>query len=129
MKNFVTLALSACLLAAGMVLHAQDRVVAVTNAEGQVARMEYEIGDTVSREYSRTTGVCYFRNRWCDPSIGRWISKDPIGLRGGMNLYEFCVSNPINYQDSSGHLAGKIVAKTVKGLYKVVSREAVNHAL
>ena len=49
MKNFVTVALSACLLAADMVLHAQDRVVAVTNAEGQVARMEYEIGDKVSR--------------------------------------------------------------------------------
>ena len=89
MKNFVTLALSACLLAAGMVLHAQDRVIAVTNAEGQVARMEYEIGDTVSREYSRTTGICYLCNCWCDPTIGRWSRKDSIWIEGGINQYDY----------------------------------------
>ena len=40
------------------------------------------------REYSHATGLYNFRARWYDPAAGRWLSKDPIGLEGGLNLYE-----------------------------------------
>ena len=30
------------------------------------------------------------------PVTGRWLSKDPIGLSGGLNLYAFCLNSPIN---------------------------------
>ena len=39
------------------------------------------------REYSAATGLTNFRARWYDPETGRWLSKDPIGLAGGLNLY------------------------------------------
>ena len=35
------------------------------------------------REWSAATGLINFRMRWYDPETGRWLSKDPIGLRGG----------------------------------------------
>lgn len=31
-----------------------------------------------------------------------WLSKDPIGISGGLNAYEFCYNNPINYFDPDG---------------------------
>jgi RHS repeat-associated protein len=34
-------------------------------------------------------GLCFTRYRLFDPAVGRWLSPDPIGLRGGLNLYAF----------------------------------------
>ncbi len=39
-----------------------------------------------------------------DPIIGRWINRDPIGENGGINLYQFCYSNPISIYDPLGEL-------------------------
>ena len=46
------------------------------------------------RERSSATGLVNFRMRWYDPVTGRWLSKDPIGLNGGLNLYAFCGNAP-----------------------------------
>ena len=54
------------------------------------------------REYSALTGLYNFRARWYDPMTGRWLSKDPLGLNGGINLYEFCKNTPANFVDPSG---------------------------
>ena len=54
------------------------------------------------REIDWTTGLYYFRARWYSPTIGRWLSKDPLGISGGINLYEFCASNPVNFIDPDG---------------------------
>ena len=54
------------------------------------------------REYSTSTGLYNFRARWYAPTIGRWLSKDPIGLEGGLNLYVFVENNPINLKDPGG---------------------------
>ncbi|APR78517.1 Rhs-family protein [Minicystis rosea] len=35
------------------------------------------------------TGLCYTRFRYFDPEVGRWISPDPLGVRGGRNLFAF----------------------------------------
>ncbi|MEE9369444.1 MAG: RHS repeat-associated core domain-containing protein, partial [Pontiella sp.] len=32
----------------------------------------------------------------------RWLSKDPIGIRGGLNQYVFCGNNPVNFIDPLG---------------------------
>ena len=52
--------------------------------------------------YDPDTGLVEFGCRWYDAYTGRWISKDPIGLEGGINLYEFCEDNPVAFQDPSG---------------------------
>jgi len=54
------------------------------------------------REYSFATGLYNFRARWYEPELGRWLSNDPIGISGGLNLYEFCGNNPVNYVDPWG---------------------------
>jgi RHS repeat-associated protein len=56
--------------------------------------------------YSAATGLYQFRARWYSPELGRWLSPDPIGLEGGLNLYEFCGNNPVNYRDPSGLWVG-----------------------
>ncbi|MDO5313779.1 MAG: RHS repeat-associated core domain-containing protein [bacterium] len=54
------------------------------------------------REFSAVTGLTNFRARWYDPGTGRWLSKDPIRLDGGINLYAFCNSGPTLYNDPLG---------------------------
>ena len=54
------------------------------------------------REYSIVTGLYNFRTRWFDPVTGRWLSKDPIRTRGGINLFVFCDNDPVNLMDPFG---------------------------
>jgi hypothetical protein len=42
------------------------------------------------------------RNRWYDPQTGRFLSQDPIGLAGGVNLYAYAGNNPTSYSDPFG---------------------------
>ncbi|MBS0623449.1 MAG: DUF687 family protein [Verrucomicrobia bacterium] len=48
------------------------------------------------------TGLIYFGFRYYDPSIGRWISKDPAGFIDGPNLYAYCHNNPLRCYDPFG---------------------------
>jgi RHS repeat-associated protein len=41
------------------------------------------------REWDKETGLYYYRARYYDPMEGRFISKDPIGFKGGINLYSY----------------------------------------
>ncbi|MFK0313326.1 RHS repeat-associated core domain-containing protein [Pseudomonas sp. NPDC090233] len=47
------------------------------------------------------TGLHYNRYRYYDPQIGRFISRDPIGLLGGLNAYGYA-PNPIEWTDPYG---------------------------
>jgi len=67
------------------------------------------------REYSFATGLYNFRARWYEPRLGRWLSNDPIGISGGLNLYAFCGNDPVNYRDPDGLLV-EIHSRWVKGL-------------
>jgi len=50
-----------------------------------------------------TTGLQYNHNRWYDPSVGRWMSEDPIGFFGGQaNLSAYVGNSPTNWSDPSG---------------------------
>ncbi len=46
------------------------------------------------QQYDEESGLHYNRHRYYDPTIGRYITQDPIGLRGGMNLYTYPL-NPV----------------------------------
>jgi RHS repeat-associated protein len=49
------------------------------------------------------TGLQYMWNRWYDPQLGRFISRDPIGFGGSdINLYRYAGNNPVSWQDPFG---------------------------
>uniref|UniRef100_UPI000683E25C RHS repeat-associated core domain-containing protein n=1 Tax=Halomonas sp. 23_GOM-1509m TaxID=1380358 RepID=UPI000683E25C len=51
--------------------------------------------------HDEESGLYYNRYRYYDPQQGRYISQDPIGLRGGTNMYGY-VTNPISMVDPLG---------------------------
>ncbi len=55
------------------------------------------------REWDKEIGLYYYRARYYDPDVGRFISEDPIGFAGGdVNLYAYVVNNPVNWVDPWG---------------------------
>jgi RHS repeat-associated protein len=47
-------------------------------------------------------GLYYYRARYYAPGLGRFISEDPIGIAGGLNVYRYSSDNPINNIDPFG---------------------------
>lgn len=56
------------------------------------------------KEWHRSSGLLHFGRRDYDPNLQRWLTQDPIGEAGGINLYGFVGNNPINYVDPHGLL-------------------------
>lgn len=56
--------------------------------------------------YDSETRLHYNWHRFYDPDTGRYISADPIGLDGGINLYAYTENNPINLTDPTGLKCG-----------------------
>ncbi|EQB7726745.1 RHS repeat-associated core domain-containing protein [Escherichia coli] len=69
------------------------------------------------QQYDEESGLYYNRNRYYDPLQGRYITQDPIGLKGGWNLYAYPL-NPVQRGDPLG-LSGETLvlgsATTVTG--------------
>jgi RHS repeat-associated protein len=54
--------------------------------------------------YDQHTQLVRFGARDYDPETGRWTDKDPVGFGGGLNLYGYAFSDPINLVDMDGNL-------------------------
>ena len=55
------------------------------------------------REYDTETGMYFYRARYYNPQVGRFVTKDPIGFAGGdVNLYGYVGGNPVNFVDPAG---------------------------
>ena len=77
------------------------------NPDGSLAASQ--TSSTINNPYLFTgrrldpeTGLFYYRARYYDVLLGRFIGRDPIGYRGGKNLYEYVGDNPASLTDPSG---------------------------
>ena len=104
---------------------ANQRWLALVKPDGSLAwRAEYDEWGNMLREdnpehlaqlihlpgqqYAKETGLCYNRHRYYDLWLGRYITQDPIGLKGGLNPY-ICPSNPVNHIDPLGLAVCKVL--------------------
>ena len=59
-----------------------------------------------AREFDPETGLLYYRARYYDPNVGRFISEDPIGFGAGVNFYDYVLNNPVRSKDPFGLAPG-----------------------
>jgi RHS repeat-associated protein len=117
--------------ATGLLYYARDHlgtVREVTGSSGRlVCRVEYDFWGAVKRrsrwdfmgnrqespavtvagytghhEHAKS-GLVLTWHRAHDPETSRWLSRDPIGEKGGINLYGYVGNNPINLWDELGN--------------------------
>lgn len=71
-----------------------------------IAQSNAAVGDRFTytgREWDAETGLYYYRARYYDPQLGKFISTDPIGFAAGdANLYRYVSNSPITRIDPSG---------------------------
>ena len=66
------------------------------------------------REYDSETGLYYYRGRYFDPKLGRFLSEDPIDFDGGdVNLYRYAGNGPANGTDPMGTLSIGVETSTL----------------
>ena len=100
-------------------LHADQlgSIQAVTNTAGAIVfRRQYRpYGETLAQSGSHTesrgwidqrndgeSGLTYLHARYFAPQLGVFVSPDPIGVEGGMNLFAYALGDPVNAADHSG---------------------------
>ena len=74
---------------------------------GELASLSGDIADLfqfryMTKRYDRFIGLYDFGDRWYSITLRKWISRDPLGEDGGLNLYAFCDNDPVNKFDPNG---------------------------
>ena len=64
-----------------------------------------------AREFDTETNLYYYRNRYYDPNVGRFISEDPIGFASSINFYPYVHNGPTMYTDPWGWIDLDITQK------------------
>ena len=66
--------------------------------------------------FDRETGLHYNTFRYYDPDVGRFTTEDPIGLNGGLNLYQYA-PNPFAWIDPWGLIKAPASLPDTPGVY------------
>jgi RHS repeat-associated protein len=73
----------------------------VLSATGTIAN-PFQFGGQLG-VMTQSNGLDMMRARFYDPTTGRFLSRDPIGISGGTNLYAYAKNSPVTYQDPQGN--------------------------
>lgn len=75
-----------------------------------------------TKYHDAETHLCYYGYRFYAPALMRWLNRDPIGERGGFNLYCFCVNSSVSKIDPLGNKI--LVIKHLPGEQHVLGWES-----
>ena len=82
--------------------------------------------------YDTETGLYYLNSRYYDPEIGRFINIDEITVLdvtnialNGINLYAYCLNNPVNEVDESGYILAWLLGLLISAIVVAVVNTAV----
>jgi RHS repeat-associated protein len=81
------------------------------SAYGEAAILALDQGNSLQytgRENDQT-GLYYYRARYYDPGLKRFITEDPIGIAGGINVYQYVGGDPISFTDPTGEIIPALV--------------------
>lgn len=76
-----------------------------------------------SMERDEESGFTYHSARYYIPWLGRWCNPDPIGLKGGINLYAYSSGNPMRFVDPSGNGPEDTTA-TIEDIFNFIRNQA-----
>ncbi len=84
-----------------------------------------------SKEWHANSDLYYHGFRFYEPNLQRWLNRDPIGERGGINLYAYVGNTPINYFDPFGltdcAALKAAIARTTRSIHDALySMEGIN---
>lgn len=96
-------------------------VASLDSSSGALSRIGYlpygksvsatgPFGYTGQRIDPETNGLYYYRARHYSPAWGRFLQVDPIGYRGGSNLYAYVGNDPLNFTDPNGLVKDAVAA-------------------
>jgi RHS repeat-associated protein len=94
--------------------------VSSVTAPGGADRFRY-----AGYQYDAATGLYYVGARWYDPSQGRWLSQDPLGLAADSNPYRYVSNTPTNALDPTGTELINIRDQVWAGFVRGYVQEAV----
>jgi len=92
----------------------QGSIIAISNSSGAVANKNLygPFGETTSlsgttfgftgQRYESDSGLYYFKFRYYNPTIGRFMQPDPIRYARGLNLYTYAQNDPTDQSDPLG---------------------------
>jgi len=91
----------------GSIVKATDSVGGVLATRRYDAFGNPEVGGTngyafTGREWDSETGLAYYRARYLDPKVGRFISEDPLRWLTGPNMYAYVSNHPTSSTDPFG---------------------------
>jgi RHS repeat-associated protein len=94
------------------------------------ANVDFRFGYT-GREFDEETGLYYYRARYYDAAIGRFISEDPMGFGAGdSNLYRYVGNSATNFTDPTGNFmipwyVGFAASAALSGAAVLIAPDAV----
>jgi RHS repeat-associated protein len=115
----------------GSIIKMTDNTGAVVHEYRYDAWGDIEVGENyggyafTGREWDPELGMHYYRARYYDPRIVRFISSDPIGFMGGINVYTYVSNQPTLFIDPWG-LAG---SSSGMGMCDYIAEHLYQHCL
>ena len=68
-----------------------------------------------SKWHHGQSGLVDFGYRYYAPGLGNWMSRDPLGEAGGLNLYGYVGNDPVNMMDADGLVSNHVSPMVIAG--------------